>query len=509
MVSAILVFTVLVAGTLGTGFWAWRRHGDLDDVTVWGLGGRRNGAVTSWFLIGATIYTAYTYIAVPALVAGSGAIGFYAVPYAITTTLFIASVAPRFYRVCRERGYLTAGDFVRGETGSRALMAVIAATGILASLPYIALQMYGVEVSVAQFGIHPQVILILTFLILSILIYICGLHAATLMAYVKDVLVALVVLVAAVALPAIFGGWGGVFAGAQAQYQAAHHAALPATLAAGQQLNFATLALGSTLALFMYPHVQTSVLAARDERAVQLSVLWLPVFALLLGLLALFGYVALAAGVKPTQFATVYDPNGVIPALFIHSAPNWLGGVALAALSIGGLVPAAVMSISVGLIAVRNIAPLLRRRAPTAYEAATTAKVTSLTVKVLALAILLFVEQSGVLQFVINLQLMGGVWILQTFPAVLLGLYTRWLHRRALLAGWLVGMALGTWMALSQSKLSTSYPLVIGGQTFVVYVGLAALLANLAASAVVTLAFAALARAGAGSDMADVARETS
>ncbi|WSW41300.1 hypothetical protein OG426_42780 [Streptomyces canus] len=44
----------------------------------------------------------------------------------------------------------------------------------------------------------------------------------------------------------------------------------------------------------------------------------------------------------------------------------------------------------------------------------------------------------------INFQLLGGIWILETFPALVGGLFTRWFHRWALLAGWAVGMIYGT-----------------------------------------------------------------
>lgn len=488
--QALLVYIALVAGTLALGFAAWRWRGeDGDDLVVWGLGSRRYGATLIWLLAGAAIYTAYTYIAVPSLVASSGAIGFFAIPYAIMTTSLIAIVAPRFYALCRQRGYLTAGDFVRGEHGSRTLALAIALTGILATLPYIALQMYGVEVSLAQLGIHPQVALICAFLLLSVIILLNGLHAATLTAVVKDALVAVVVVVAFIALPAKFGGWPGVFAAAGARYAAAHHTALPVTLAPGQGITFATLALGSALALFLYPHVQTAMLAARDATAVRRGTQWLPLFVVLLAMLALLGYVALAAGTRPAQFAPVYDANGVVPALFAQQLPPWLAGAALAAISIGGLVPAAIMAIAVGLLVTRNVAPLLRQRPQTAYEATTLAKVTTLIVNVGALALLLFVEQSGVVQSVINFQLIGGIWILQTLPAVLLRLYTAWFHRRALLAGWLAGMALGTWMTLAQPKISTSYPLLVGGQTFVLYVGVVALAVNLGIAAALTFAF--------------------
>ena len=91
--TALTIFVALFAFVTWLGFAAahWRR-GDLDLLHEWGLGGRRFGTIVTWFLIGGDIYTAYTFIALPALAFGAGAIAFFAVPYAIIVypILFLA-----------------------------------------------------------------------------------------------------------------------------------------------------------------------------------------------------------------------------------------------------------------------------------------------------------------------------------------------------------------------------------------------------------------------------------
>src|SRR4029077_3443937 len=93
----------------------------------------------------------------------------------------------------------------------------------------------------------------------------------------------------------------------------------------------------------------------------------------------------------------------------------------------------------------------------------------------------------------INLQLLGGIWILQTFPAIVFGLFTRWFHRYALLAGWLAGMIFGTVAAYNVSTPTTSHwagsVTTLWGHTY--YIGLVAVILNLAVSAVLTLALQA------------------
>lgn len=93
--------------------------------------------------------------------------------------------------------------------------------------------------------------------------------------------------------------------------------------------------------------------------------------------------------------------------------------------------------------------------------------------------------------FSINLQLLGGIWILQTFPAIVIGLYTRWFHRIALIIGWAAGMGYGTVEAYrtpggGQAHFGASVTPVFGHIT---YIAIAALIVNLVVSAALTVVF--------------------
>ena len=153
MTAVSLVFAGLVLGVCVLGFVAARwGGGSLATLEGWALGGRGFGTVVSWFLMGGDLYTAYTFIAVPALVYGVGALGFFAVPYATVTYPIAFIVLARFWSVARNRGYLTASDFVRDRYGSRALELATALTAVVATLPYIALQLVGMRAVFLQLG---------------------------------------------------------------------------------------------------------------------------------------------------------------------------------------------------------------------------------------------------------------------------------------------------------------------------------------------------------------------
>src|SRR5947207_2314474 len=209
---ALTIFVVLFAAVAIIGFVAarWRR-GDLSLLDEWGLGGRRFGSVVTWFLLGGDLYTAYTFIAVPALVFGSGAAGFFALPYTIIMYPFVFIVMPRLWSVAHRHRYVTPADFVRGRYGSRGLATATAFTGILATMPYIALQLVGIQVVLGAMGVHGDWPLVIAFAVLAAYTYSSGLRAPALIALVKDTLIYVTILVAVVYIPWKLGCFGHIF----------------------------------------------------------------------------------------------------------------------------------------------------------------------------------------------------------------------------------------------------------------------------------------------------------
>lgn len=442
--TELAVFTVLFVAVSALGFFAsrWRRAESLDSLDEWGLGGRSFGGWITWFLIGGDLYTAYTFVAVPALVFGAGAVGFFAVPYTIVVYPIVFFVLARMWSVSHVHGFVTPADFVRARSGSPTLALLIAITGIVATMPYIALQLVGIEAVLKAMGVTGHVPIIIAFTILAAYTYNSGLRAPALIAFVKDTLIYIVVLVAVVVIPYKLGGFDVIFEAAGKKFESTPNPGDGIVLGGPAQLQYATLALGSALALFLYPHSLTGVFAAKSRDTVKKNMAALPAYTLVLGLLALLGYMAIAAGVKPLVGENGKpDGNTVVPLLFEQQFPDWFAGVAFAAIGIGALVPAAIMSIAAANLWTRNIYVEYLNKDATPKQEARSSKLASLVVKIGALAAILALDP----QFSIDLQLIGGVLILQTLPAVALGLYTRWFHAKALIAGWCAGMAVGLW----------------------------------------------------------------
>jgi SSS family solute:Na+ symporter len=224
----------------------------------------------------------------------------------------------------------------------------------------------------------------------------------------------------------------------------------------------------------MYPHTMTAVLSSSSAATVRKNAIFLPAYTLLLGLIALLGYMAIASGIK------VQSASDVVPALFGKLFPSWFVGFAAAAIAISALVPAAIMSIGAANLFTRNLWPLMARDI-TPEKEAKTAKLVSLIVKFGALLFIVFLPT----QYAIDLQLLGGVWILQIFPAIVFSLYTRRLNTPGLFLGWVVGLVLGTGMAIAQG-LKPVFALHVGGATYPLYIGLIALVVNIVVAFVVS-----------------------
>ncbi|MFB6469899.1 MAG: sodium:solute symporter [Vulcanisaeta sp. AZ3] len=485
------VFIVFFVIFIFLGFYGarWRR-GDLSQLHEWALAGRKLGTFLAWFLVGADVYTAYTFIAVPSGVFASGALYFYAVPYVAATFGVAAITMPVLWRWSRLRNYVTAADFVQERFNSKLLAAFVAITGIIAEFPYIALQIIGLQavLTIMLLGIVKNIRLVsdlaltIAFIILAAFTYTSGLRGATLTAVFKDALIFLAVIAILVAAPFVIPG------AFTAAFRAAGLAAssTKGLLASGVDFlkgpfvpAYTTLWVGSALALYLYPHSVNGSLSAESDKKLALSLALLPVYGIGLALLAIYG-ILIYGDSEAMHILSLFPASArgslVIPTLAVTTLPEWLAGLALLGVFAGGLVPAAIMAMAQANLLTRNIIKPLRPGITPQGETRV-AKWASVIFKFLALGFVFVVPAT----YAIWLQLLGGIIITQTLPPVFLGLATDKLDKYSLMAGWAVGLGLGVYLALIPTiyyhqPLSPLYP--IAGHS--VYIAVIALAVNLA-----------------------------
>jgi SSS family solute:Na+ symporter len=491
------VFVALLGVMLVVAFMAsrWRRPKTLDTLEEWGVGGRAFGNWVTWFLIGGASYTAYTFIAIPAYSWGYGAMGFYAVTFALITTPLVYLVSTRFWSVAHAHGFVTSAEFTRARFGSRPLALMVAITGIVATMPYIAVQLIALEAVFKTLGINGEWPLLASLAVVSISTFRSGLRAPALLSIAKDVLLVWLVL-SAVLVVAMSGGWGQTFDAAQRRLGADQNPVTDTLLTQPGQWTYLTLVIGSALSIFAYPHAMTGILAAKDRNTIKRNAAALPIYCFALGLMALLGIFAIAKGVIPVDATAAGlaagnpgDTNTITPMIFHTKFPAWSAGIAYATLAVAALIPAAIMSISSANLFTRSIYIEYFRPRATPAEEARVSRWVSLVVKIGAAGVIIWLNPAFSLEF----QLIGSIIILQILPAVFFGLLTGWFHRWALMVGIFVGLGTSLYLLYQTPQINTrgvvvkdhfggsSWPLERWGieSNISVYIGLITVVINL------------------------------
>ncbi len=481
------VFISLFVIFVGLGFWSSRfRKGDMSDIGEWALAGRKLGGYLAWFLVGADLYTAYTFIAIPELLYEKAAIYYFAVPY-VGMAFGIAMITmPRLWKISKGKNYVTAVDMVQDKFNSKTLAIVIALTGIAAELPYIALQIYGMQavltVMIGQLTTVDtvtitEISLVIAFIILAAFTFTSGLRGATITAVMKDVIIFATVIVVIVLVPMYIGGFGHAFASMKASSAPSYESLAPLFLN-----GFISLSIMSALALYLYPHAINGVFSTNSTKRLRYSTALLPIYGIGLAFLALFG-ILIYGSPAALGYVSKYGAVTVVPSLIYAEFPDWFVGFAFLGIFIGGLVPASIMAISQANLLTRNVVKVFKPDLSPKSEARM-AKWFSVMFKFLALAFIFLISST----YSLELQLIGGIIILQTLPAIFLGMYTKKLEKWSVGLGWAAGIMLGVYMIYYANFVQDKFPSLetvlfkFSTPFSFLYIGLIALVVNLAIS---------------------------
>jgi SSS family solute:Na+ symporter len=487
-IALFVVFAIL--GFMGKYF----RRGDETQLNEWSLAGRKLGVVLTWFLIGADLYTAYTFIAVPSSLFASGGIFFFAVPYVALTFAVAMVTMPKLWVISKKKGYITAADFVTDTFSSKTLGLLIALTGIVAELPYVGLQLVGMKavltvmfpITTGNLSTIIDLSLIVSIIVLIAFTFMSGLRGVTLTALFKDVIIFTTVIVVIIAVPLTYGGFQAAF-NAKAAFQT-----LPlSTYAVG----YPTLWIGSALALYLYPHAVNGSLSSKNESNLRMSTALLPIYGIGLAFLALFGVLIYAVPHAMTylgNYGTVGTASFsggvyVVPALILYTMPGWFTGFAFLGIFIGGLVPAAIMSMASANLFIRNVIKPYKKTPMDPKRETLYAKIVTIIFIFIAVLFTLAVNDT----YAIQLQLLAGGIILETLPALFLGLYWPKLNKHSMMIGWAVGISLDVYLELEANhfgKFGTSFYKfgVLNGTAVLIFVGLFSLMVNVIISVIGT-----------------------
>jgi SSS family solute:Na+ symporter len=461
MILAFTIVGIVAIAALGV---AGRGRAQAPDLTEWTVGGRRLGALTIWFLQAGEIFTTFTFLGMAGLAFTGGVAGLYAVAYAAVGCAIVFFLCGRVWRMGRERGYLTQGDFLEDRFSSRILGTTSAVLGIVFILPYLQLQITGLGLIVSlvagDSGSGTLSMIIGAVMVAAFVLW-SGLRGVAATSYFKDAVMLLALAVLAVAVPAHFpGGFSGIFH----RVNQIHPDKLFIHAGANDHTWFITSVLVSAIGIgcMTVPHGWPALLSARDPKALRRNFTYLPLYSLCILLPVVIGFAAIL------QLSPNSSSNGVLLTLSKQVLPGWLTGLVVVAATATAMVPAAGILIAISTLAARNIVRVRGERAQLRVNYA-------MVVIVCALALGLSLARPDLLA---NLLLLSYSGLVQLAPANMIGL-TRArtiVGSGPLLCGLAVGEFVVIWTTFVDSHLVGTFN-----------AGLIGLVANLAVVALVAL----------------------
>lgn len=427
--TALIVTSIIVLAVVFIGFMAGRDKKNRSSVEEWSVGGRNLGSLFVWFLIGADIYTAYTFLGLTSTAFKGGSIAFFATPYVVLAYPLAYFFLPKIWRVASEHKFTTLSDYLKARFDSKLFAVLTAISGVLMLIPYIDLQLSGIQdtLKVAGTGyINVTFVVIVSFLLVAFYTFFSGIKAPTYTAILKDILVWVIMLYMVVSIPMIhFGSWGGMV---QATVEKAPKMLVLPTSGPKGMLWFSTAALISALALFMWPHTVTGTFSSKSGESLRKNAIVLPFYNIVLMLVTFLGITAYLVVPKGV------DPRFAFLELIHMSYGGTMQGLAYSTIALASLVPCSIMAIGASSLFANNIYRDVIN--PNASPKNMTLVTRYMVFVVIGLALLFGLLYPTAL---VSLQLMGVSGIVQIFPAVVFSLYWRNLSREAAFTGFIAG----------------------------------------------------------------------
>ncbi|MGE6486945.1 sodium:solute symporter family protein [Paenisporosarcina sp. NPDC076898] len=456
--TALLITSFIVLSVVLIGFIAGRNKSSRSSVEEWSVGGRRFGPLLVWLLVGADLYTAYTFLGLTSTAFAAGSIAFFAIPYTIIAFFVSYFYLPKLWEVSKKHNLTTLADYAKGRFDSKFLSLLIAIVGVLMLIPYIDLQLAGIQdtLTVAGTGyINIKVVVIISFLLVALYTFFSGIKGPAYTAVIKDILVWVIMLFLVASIPIIhFGSWGSMID--KIVTDSPELLTIPTTGPKGVPW-FLTASLVSGLALFMWAHAVTGVFTAKSADVLRKNAIYLPFYNIVLILVVFLGFAAYL--VLPEGS----DPRFALLNLIQMSYGGVVQGLAYSTIALASLIPCSIMAIGASNLFANNIYRDFID--PNVKPAKLTMITRSMVFVVIGLALIFGMLFPTAL---VSLQLLGVSGMVQIFPAIVFSLFWRNQTREATIIGLLVG-------------LGVTFGVYATGNSFGIYEGFWGLLANILA----------------------------
>ncbi|QYN17211.1 sodium:solute symporter [Amycolatopsis sp. DSM 110486] len=457
----ILTFTLIGIVLIGVLGFVGRRK-PAADLSEWTVGGRKFGALTMWFLQAGEVFTTFTFLGMAGLAFSGGVAAMYALPYVPIAYVVLFFLAKRLWRMGKDRGYLTQGDFLEDRFSSKFLGTLSAVLGVIFVLPYLQLQITGLGLIVRLVtgdAASGNLSMVLGSVLIVAFVLWAGLRGVAATSYFKDAIMLVVLVVLIIAVPAHFaGGVSGVFH----KIEQLHPEKLFIHAGSNDHTWFITSMIVSAIGvgLMTLPHSWPALMAARDPKVLRRNYTWMPIYELCLLLPMIIGFAAILVVDKTS------DPNGVLLTLSKDALPGWVTGLVVVAATATAMVPAAGILIGISSLVARNIVRVRGERRQFWINHGT-------VVLASALALVLGIFRPDLLANLLLLTYSGSV---QLAPANLLGFLKKVpVGKGPVLAGLIAGEIVVIWLTFFDTQFAGT-----------VNVGLIGLAANVVVLSVAT-----------------------
>jgi SSS family solute:Na+ symporter len=349
---ALAIVAAIVFGTIVFALLAVRRI--KMDPAQYIVGGRSFGTIFLWVLLAGEIYTTFTFLGIAGLSYSAGAPAFYVIAYGAAAYAIGYFLTPAMWRVAKEFNLLTGPDFFETRYNSRALGVATAILYFLMVVPYVALQLSGLQIllRIAGYGAYDATVSVcVAFLVLALFVFTAGLRGTAWASIVKDVLVLGAVLFAGIAIPVrFFGSASAMFDRVLAQHP--QMLVLPTGSAFHGTLWFASTVLLSAIGFFMGPQTISAVYSARSEESLRRNAVLLPFYQAFVSLMIFAGLSA--AMIVPGLKGTAVDQSFLL--VVQHYYPPWILGLVAAAGALAALIPASALLLAGSAVITKNVA---------------------------------------------------------------------------------------------------------------------------------------------------------
>jgi solute:Na+ symporter, SSS family len=464
--SALTIAGIVVFGTIAFALFGVRRI--KMDPAQYIVGGRSFGTIFLWVLLAGEIYTTFTFLGIAGLSYSQGAPAFYAIAYGACAYIIGYFLAPAVWRVAKDNNLLTGADFFETRYASRVLGVGIAILMFVMVVPYVALQLSGLQIllHIAGYGAYDATAAVcVAFIVLALFVFTAGLRGTAWASVVKDLLVLGAVTFAGIAIPMRFFGSPSAMLDRVLQVHP-HMLVLPSGSAFHGTAWYVSTVLLSAIGFYMGPHSWNAIYSARSGDTLRRNAVLLPLYQVFLALMICAGLAA--ALIHPGLKGTAVDQSFLL--VVAHYYPAWVLGLIAGAGALAALVPASALLLAGASVITKNVAGDAFGIATSDAARTMLTRILVIVVALLALGIWLTAQRT-----VVELLLLYYNGVTQFAP----GAVAAFLWKRATAVAVGAGIATGLAVAIPLAVLNIS--------PWGINAGFLALIANVAVLLVVSL----------------------